>query len=260
MKKEYILVIDSGVGGLSTLSKIYQFLPANYIYFADNKHAPYGNHSNDEICDFLEDIIFKFTQKYSIYMVVLACNTATTSAISKLRKRFYNLAFVGTEPAIKLAIKNGCKAILSLTTPATSKQNRYKILAKNQSIKTQTISMFDFAFNIENYLVSKSFWMYFCLQKNLAIIANKSRSFDCLVLGCTHYVLIKDLIKKYTNLKVFDGNLGVAKQVLFLHAKLNLKPCPKPSVCFFFSEDQKHNLENYKKIFYEILANSLKLW
>ena len=69
MKKDYILVIDSGIGGLSTLSEIVQVFPFNYIYYADNKNSPYGSHSTDEVLKFLCEIIDKETVKYNVIMV-----------------------------------------------------------------------------------------------------------------------------------------------------------------------------------------------
>ena len=117
MKKEYILVIDSGIGGLSTLCEIYKVLPANYIYFADNKNAPYGKHKKEDVYNFLETIIGSVCLKFKVSMVVLACNTATTTSIEKLRDKFTGIKFIGTEPAIKLAGSFGNKKILSVATP-----------------------------------------------------------------------------------------------------------------------------------------------
>lgn len=254
MKKEYILVIDSGIGGLSTLSQIYKKVSANFIYFADNKNAPYGNHKKEEIFKFLDEIIKKTISKYKVVMVVLACNTATTSSIEKLRNKYKHIKFVGTEPAINLAIKSNYKNILCVATKATIKQKRLKTLKKRSFSNVKFLGLTNFASAIEDYFVCKNFWAYFVILKNLYQIAKKSRNFDCLVLGCTHYIFLDDKIRKFSNKPTFDGNTGVANQVLFWHAKITKNPANKPNVKFLFSNPNFAMLQIYKKIFYEILA------
>ena len=113
MKKEYILVVDSGIGGLSILAQMLKLFNSNIVYFADNKHCPYGSHSRAEILNFLVKIIDKIRKKYNLKIVVLACNTATTSAILHLRKKYKDLVFIGTEPALNLANQLNYKQILS---------------------------------------------------------------------------------------------------------------------------------------------------
>ena len=68
MKKEYILFIDSGIGGLTTLAETTKILNANYIYFADSIHAPYGSHSAEELLCFLREIIENLLKTYNIHI------------------------------------------------------------------------------------------------------------------------------------------------------------------------------------------------
>ena len=254
MKKEYILFIDSGVGGLSTLCEVYKVLPANYIYFADNKNAPYGNHTHDKIYEFVKEIIESVSKKYLVKMVVLACNTATTSSIKRLRSKFQTIKFVGTEPAIKLAYNKNNKRILSVVTPATSSQTKYKHLVSSLDAYIKNLPLKTFAKSIEDYYSKKQIWANFLMQKNIYTIAQKAKNFDCVVLGCTHYILAKDKICKIANLSAFDGNFGVSKQVLFWHAKIYNNFEINPHIKFLVSDKNKSTSQNYKKIFYEILA------
>ena len=152
MKKEYILFIDSGTGGLSTLCEVYKMISANFIYFADNKNCPYGSHKKNEIFGFLKGIIDKVRSKYNVKLVVLACNTATTSSIFKLRRTYPGLTIVGTEPAIKLAETLGFKNILMISTPVTAKQKKFKSLKLSLNSKVVALKMPTFAKDIENYL------------------------------------------------------------------------------------------------------------
>ncbi len=238
MVKEYILFIDSGIGGLSTLSETYMLIPRNYIYFSDNKNCPYGSRTRAEIFEYLKNIIIKVKKQYKVRVVVLACNTATTSAIDSLRVAFPDLTFIGTEPAIKLAADKGYNNILTLCTPLTAKQQKYLLLKRKLKANFGTLSLSDFAENIENYLTRDSLSDKLNLYKDLYFIASKCIKYDAVVLGCTHYAHVSDLIYNITNKPVFDGNRGVAKQV-FLTCK-NLE--------IFKSNNSKSNLNILKNV------------
>ena len=254
MKKDYILFIDSGIGGLSTLCKIYKVLPANYIYYADVKNAPYGNKSPDKIYKFLKEIIISVSKKYNVKIVVLACNTATTTSINKLRDEFNKIHFVGTEPAIMLAYKSNYRHILCVATNSTIKQKKYQHLESSLNADIKSLGLKSFAKNIEDYFCHKSIWAYFECLKIIYKTASKSSCFDCLVLGCTHYIFFKELIQKTTNKPTLDGNLGVFKQVCFWYAKICDIYQSKNSLKFLFSLNKKSLTQIYKKIFNEILA------
>ena len=127
---------------------------------------------------------------------------------------------------------------------------------KLNDAKIKSISPKTLAPSIEEYFVSKTIYSYFEMQKNIYKIASLSRNFDCLVLGCTHYVFLKDKICKISKKQAFDGNVGVSKQVQFFCAK-NLKVSKtKSSVKFLLSNQQNSIKEIYKKIFNEILAKT----
>lgn len=255
MEREYILFIDSGIGGLSTLSKTMETLPAKYIYYADNAHAPYGTHSRSEILEFLCGIINNLSKKYKFRIVVLACNTATTCCVRILRKIFKNLIIIGTEPALKLAKNHGFNKILAITTPATAKQNKYLQLKKAQNALISTHKSSNLASVIEDYFAQQSFLSYIKLLKCLCSISQKAQKFDCIVLGCTHYVLVSDILRKFTQKPLIDGNNGIRKQVEQIFYKLVLHKEDSPFVVFEFSKSTKFAEENYKKILSQILAN-----
>lgn len=288
MKKHYILFIDSGTGGLSTLAEIYKMIPANFIYFADNKNCPYGSRTKKELLFILKSIIDEMLEKYDVKMVVLACNTATTSSIDKLRSIYKNIDFVGIEPAIRLASKMGFNRILTLSTPVTAHQSKYLKLKHNLPNKITSLCMPDFAYNIEFFLTHKNYFtkkskcrnssaylnpddIFSCknnqplefsenflsrikLIKNLYTISAKSNTYDCIVLGCTHYCLIQENISIATKKPLISGNFGVAKQIIKHLNDKNLS-FTKKSIIFKLSDYSKTTKQNYIKIFNQILAN-----
>ena len=255
MKKEYILVIDSGVGGLSTLAKIMQFSPANYIYFADNLHSPYGSQTNEKIFELLKEIIKGLKKIYELKIVVLACNTATTSSIKNLRAEFKDLVFVGTEPAIGLADKMNAKHILALVTPSTARQSRYNQLECMAHGTVRTLSVPCLAMAIESWMMTEKYSKKLVLLKLTMKILNAAQNSDAVVLGCTHYVFLTKFLKQNSSLPVFDGNFGVAKQI----SKLNLNKNENSRVKFLFSKPEKGIKQKYAKILRQILANKRKL-
>lgn len=253
MKKNYILFIDSGIGGLTTLSECVKILPTNYLYYADNINAPYGNHSKLEIYHYLKNIIDSLLLKYDIKIIVLACNTATTAAIDKLRKNFKNIFFVGTEPAIKLAEKFGFINTFCAVTPATSKQEKFKQLTKSTNLKTHLYTPKMLACYTENYFTNKSLLNFYKLNSEIIKITHLSKNYDSLILGCTHYVLLKEILSKQTNKPIIDGNVGVSNQVKKFYLLYSKKQI-KPHIKFLFSSSKRNLKEIYKKIFLEILA------
>ncbi len=254
MKKEYILVIDSGIGGLSTLSVIKNHLNANFIYFADVKNSPYGLLSQKNLafnlCKIIEDKLFN----YNIKVVVLACNTATTNCIEFLRAKYPKLVFIGTEPAVKLAFLQGHKKILAITTPATARQEKYLKLVKNCNCDVKTIAMPKLATTIENYYNQNSHISYANLLREVFFVAKSAKNFDAVVLGCTHYVFIKQILQKITNKPCLDGNHGVAKQILRKTNNKHTKKLTKSRITFDNSYSTKFAKEKYKKILSQILA------
>ena len=214
MKKEYILLIDSGIGGLSTLAEFIKNIKTNYLYFADNAHCPYGNHTKNEIIHYLKDAIISLSKKYYFKIVVIACNTATASAIENLRENFPNITFIGIEPALKLSYDKGYKKILSIATPLTLKQDKYIKLTSKFNIKIKSYACKNLAKNIENYCIDNSIYKKYLLLKEIYQIKKLSKYYNCIVLGCTHYSIIKNMIINHTKKIIIDGNAGVSKKLL----------------------------------------------
>lgn len=247
----YILFIDSGIGGLSTLAETMKKTKANYLYYADTKNAPYGNKSDEFIQNRLADIVRNFTNKYNISMVVLACNTATTTAISYLRNKFKNLVFVGTEPALKIAQDNKFIHPAVIATPQTILHLKPQILRNISSIPCSKL-----ASNIECYFIEGTIKAKYLLLKNIYSLRAKLKPCDCLILGCTHYSFLKETFAKVLNIPILDGNQGVAKRI----GDILQNKETKSSVKIAISSKNSRESQKYKKILNQILANQINLW
>lgn len=251
MKKDYILFIDSGIGGLSTLSSAIKTTKFNYIYFADNKNAPYGKHTKEEIIIFLKDIISNLCKSYEIKIIVIACNTATAASLDELRAIFSDKIIIGTEPAVNIAVKNGYKHIFSLTTPLTKTLLRYKKL-ESKAENIQTYSYANLASLIDSYFLNCSYKLRFELLKIVSDFLKISADFDCIVLGCTHYVFLTPFIRQFSNKPLIDGNTGIIKRMLsFLPLDSKIK---KSHIKFIFSKPENTLEKKYIKILGQTLA------
>ncbi len=208
-------LFDSGIGGTTILDAIKNLLPnEEYKYIADTKNCPYGEKTTDELKKITTDCA-KELVNWGAEIIVIACNTATTKCIAYLREKYPNVQFIGTEPAIKVATDSGAKNILVMATPNTVNSNRTKALIKENQKPNQNIELLacpGLATAIERNYQSKNHQEISKLLKEL--FKNVTITPDVIVLGCTHYSLIKDLISQfYKNAKLVDGCAGVAKRV-----------------------------------------------
>ncbi len=242
----YILFIDSGVGGISTLAETMKICFNNYIFFADNLYSPYGGKSEKFLKNRLKIIIENLCKKYNISLVVLACNTATTTSINFLRKEFKDIVFIGTEPAIKLAVDEEYIHPSLLATPQTIKHFKHRSISNLNKIPHKELASL-----IEHFLLNKNYINTFNLLKTIYSIKLQTHSNDCIVLGCTHYCLIEDLIFKITHKPCLNGNYGVARRVTSLIANSSKHPYVK----IILSSKNSQLLQKYKKILKQILAN-----
>lgn len=213
--KNYIGIFDSGIGGLKTLEEIRKILPnENYLYYADSKNNPYGEKEEKELYDITKRIVSRLLN-HNVKLIIIACNTATTKCIEKLRNEFSNTIFIGTEPAVKIACDNDYKNILVMATPTTIDSERMHILIDNNKKENQSITLLK-CDKLANAIEQNN-------QKEIDIILKnifkdkKNNNYDSIVLACTHYPYIKNKIQKiFPNADIIDGNKGVSKRVKYI--------------------------------------------
>jgi glutamate racemase len=246
---------DSGIGGITLWKSIKSLLPhENTIYLSDSKNCPYGGKSQKEI----DKICFnntKFLIEKKCKIIVVACNTATTNSISKLRDEF-KIPFIGIEPAIKpAALKTKTKKIGVLATKGTLMSNLFAETSSDYKgdvkfINTEVLGLVEL---IENGNCEKE--LNLLLIKYLKPMLEKG--IDQLVLGCTHYPLIKKSIKKIIGDKVniIDCNHAVAlqtKKILELNNLLNTNKKNPAQHYFFNSGDDNFTIGKVLENEYEI--------
>lgn len=205
-------LFDSGIGGTSIWREIHALLPnEDTIYLADSRNAPYGPKSKDEIIA----LSFKNTDyllKQGAKIIVVACNTATTNAIKKMRAK-YDVPFIGIEPAIKPAATNTrTNTVGILATKGTlSSELFHKTIADFKDIKVIEQVGYNLVQLIEDGK-TESDEVFSLLQQYLQPMVKEN--IDYLVLGCSHYPYLVPQIKKILppHVKIIDSGEAVARQ------------------------------------------------
>lgn len=204
----YVLIIDSGVGGVSILKELLKVYPSeNFLYIADNLNSPYGEKTKKDLINIVENLIKNILKEYKIKLIIFACNTITATTIKEIRKTF-SIDIIGTEPNIKALFEAKQKGIV-LATTATIKNSKILKQYKNEEIKLIPLKK-----------VAKLLDQNFCdrkiIVKELKKQLKKYNNVNNVVLGCTHYNFLTKEIKKALNnenICFYSSTLGVVKRV-----------------------------------------------
>jgi len=227
MSDNPIVFIDSGVGGLPYLKMARENMPnENFVYVADNKNFPYGEKSTKELKSLIIDLIGKIIKKIDPKLVVIACNTASVVALSTLREKF-GIPFVGVVPAIKPAgeyVVNGTIGLLATTKTVTDPYTDDLINQFASSCKVEKFAGIDLVDFVENKFLTST------EKEKMEVVFQASKYFenlkiDALVLGCTHFVYLKDYFKKSIskNVDIIDSVEGVCQQITRIINKETVK-------------------------------------
>lgn len=216
-------VFDSGIGGLSVLKELVKELPyEDFYYYGDSLNNPYGEKSDEELLKITSSVVEKLIDK-DCKLIVIACNTATTRCMKKLREIYSNIIFVGTVPAIKVACDKRFKNTLVMATPATIESERTYELIRDNKRYDQNIYLLPCP-GLARAIEEKD-------RKEIKRILQsdfkdyKDKKIDAIVLGCTHYPFIKEeILEEMPNVVLIDGAHGVSLEVkrqLVEHGLLN---------------------------------------
>lgn len=236
-------VFDSGVGGLSVLHEALTALPeADFIYYADEAHVPYGEKTDDELRSYVSEVM-DFLVAQGVDAIVIACNTATTVATRAYRATL-PVPVVGMEPAVKRAVElfgGGRGRILVAATPVTIAGDKLHelvghvdsghdvdLIALPQLVRFAEEGEFDSP-AVDDYLAG-------------AFARLDPSRYDAFVLGCTHFNYFKrSLLAQFDDSIAFvDGNEGTVRQLMrklgiSSHGFSSARPADGRAVEFFSS-------------------------
>lgn len=210
---KYIGVFDSGLGGLTNVKELNKLLPnENIIYFGDTGRVPYGSRSKETIIKYtLQDI--RFLRSFPIKAIVVACGTVSSIALDKVKSTL-DIPIIGVvEPTCEKAMsitKNGKIGIIGTEGTIKSGSYRNKMLKVNPELEIYETACPLFVPLVENGYVKKEA-TYLIAEEYLAPL--KEKKVDTLILGCTHYPLLSEVIGDIMGKDVALVNPGVEAAV-----------------------------------------------
>lgn len=204
-------VFDSGVGGISVLRTARVLLPGeDFLYYGDTGNAPYGTKPPDIVKGFVVHIAERLINK-GAKAILIACNTATSVAAETLRATV-KIPVIGMEPALKPAALLRHGRILVLATPVTLRLPKFQRLMEQYgegAVPVPCPGLMEF--------VERGEWEGEDLRNHLKGLLSpyKDESVDAVVLGCTHYIFLRQMIESLFPPKtaVLDGNIGTVRQL-----------------------------------------------
>ena len=207
-------IFDSGIGGLTVFRQLMKKLPNNdYVYLGDTARLPYGIKSRKTVIEYsMKNTQFLINKGCDL--IVIACNTASAFAYDILRKKFNVPIFNVIDSGVSAVKDSGIRNIGIIATPSTidskTYSNRLKKVKNIKKIISKQCPIF--VPIVEEGLKSKGY-IDQIISENLNIF--KKNKIDGLILGCTHYPILKGKIKKFLgpNVKIFDSSIEIAKTI-----------------------------------------------
>lgn len=215
MDQRPVGVFDSGVGGISVLRELVRVMPEeDFLYLGDSVHAPYGTKALEEVRSLTVKNVELLLEK-GAKSIVVACNTATSAAVARLRQMYPELPLVGIEPAIKPAVlENPGARVVVMATPMTLRQEKFRRLMAMYEEQAEIVplpcpGLMEFVERgelegdeLRRYL-TELFWTV------------SEKPFEVIVLGCTHYPFARNMIQQAVgeHVKIYDGGNGTAREM-----------------------------------------------
>lgn len=233
-------IVDSGLGGYTVYENLRKAYPdAAFVFLADQKHAPYGNRSPEEIIAITYKNMRWFHDQ-GIHEVILACNTTSSIALDQMRIAYPDMVMHGiielTVNSLDLHPKD---SVLILATSATIQSKSYPraISERYGDVNVEGIAMVDLVRHIEELSDASTIDTYLKSE-----FANISSSYTKIVLACTHYPIIKDQIANFV-----DGELCDSRQAIV--DLLRVKHLPQGNSFCFTTGNPQHAQMQVKTLF-----------
>lgn len=255
-------IFDSGYGGLTVLKEIETRLPQyDYIYLGDNARAPYGSRSFDTVYHYTLECVKWFFDK-GCSLVILACNTASAKALRTIQQN--DLPQIAPHKRVLGVIRPTAEIIGTF-----SETGSVGVLATNGTMASESYPMEIGKFfpDLKVYQEACPMWVplaennehtshgadYF-IKKNLHNIFEKGENIDVILLGCTHYPLLKEKIEEYLPVGVrlvSQGGIVAESLADYLHRHPEIEIlCSKNGGRDFFTTDSATDFDNHAAIFY----------
>lgn len=252
-------VFDSGIGGLTVVRELLRILPAEpIVYLGDTARVPYGNKSRETVLRFSTENVL-FLLHHDVKLVVIACHTASSYALSFLERHFNHPILGVIEPGVEMALKasrGGRIGVIGTNATIGSQAYRHAFARRGGKVRLTQVACPLFVPLVEEGCLNDS------LAREVAhryLTPLKKARVDALILGCTHYPLLKPMISQVMGPKVrlIDSAHQVALKAKEVLAELGIAalsrnggPCSRR---FFVTDEPRH----FKKLSVRFLGRRL---
>ncbi len=224
-------LFDSGIGGLTVLKSFLKYHPNNeYFYYGDTKHLPYGEKTKEELYEYSKNII-NFLLEKKVDIIIIACGTVSANLYDKLKEE-YNIPIYSVISELpKYLEEKQYKNTLVLATNATVNSHTFKRIIKSNVTEVACPKLVPI---IENNKYDE-------LKEALDTYLNNLNEIDSIILGCTHYPIIRKYIEeKANNIDIIDMGEILAKRIEVIDSKHDIH--------LYFSKITDNLQENINKI------------
>ena len=246
-------IFDSGLGGVSVWQALHDALPyESLVYLGDGARCPYGSRSREDVLQFTEEAVERLLSE-GCKMIVVACNTATAVAIKTLREKYPTIPFVGLEPAVKpaaLSTKTGVIGVLA--TERSLQGDHFRQAEAKYGADVTILKAVGEGFveavehNEENTAETEAL-----VRK--AVLPLVEGGADKIVLGCTHYPFLREVIERVAGdgVEVIDSSEAVARRVIALLDENGSRAAEGATAQYSFLTfaDEAYREKLYKKAF-----------
>jgi len=225
-------IFDSGIGGLTVLKTLINKYPKNdYIYYGDTLNLPYGSKTKEELQE-LSKLDVEFLLSKNVDIIIIACGTVSSNCLTYLKSNYFIPIYDVVSPTIKYLNNSNKTSIGIIATNATIDSHIFKNNLNKEVYEIKTPKLVPLIENNDLKNINT------ILEEYLKEYKNK---IDTLVLGCTHYPIIKDHINNYFNNKI---------EILDMSYPLldKLTEDITSSINIYFSKLNKTIIENTKRI------------
>ncbi len=259
--KSPIGVFDSGYGGLTILSDIQKLLPQyDYLYLGDNARAPYGSRSFDVVYEFTLEAVTELFER-GCELVILACNTASAKALRTIQQN--DLPLLAPNKRVLGVIRPSTEVIGEIT-----KTNHVGILATEGTVKSHSYPIEINKFTPETIVTQQACPMWVPLiengrhlsdggklfiQEDIQSLLSSDPQIDVIILGCTHYPILKSYIESIVpeNVKIVAQGPIIAEKLedyLNRHPEIENK-CSKNGQVHFLTTENKIDFDSKASLF-----------
>lgn len=253
--------LDSGIGGLPYYKRLTELCPeAACAYIADIKNFPYGEKTLDEVIALSKETVHKIIATINPQVIIVACNTISVSALSRLRKEF-PVPFVGTVPAIKPAA-------------SISKNKKIAVLATERTVNDMYTQKLIEEFGVHcNFFMRADSILVKKIEENLLTASEpekekavlpameffRAAGVDTAVLGCTHFLHLRDIFVKMCSpdIQIVDSLDGVVNQALKI-SPFRIEYKRNSKNIFFITAEKNRSIENIYSVYAEIFNMQLE--